>query len=80
MARACGVAVVEANTDQKTAIASEIKLHDAAPAHTSAHVSTRQHAVLRDARSSLHPPVNAFQLLERLARQRVPHVNFWVLA
>jgi hypothetical protein len=41
---------------------------------------TRQHAVLHDARSSLHPPVNAFQLLERLARQRVPHVNFWVLA
>jgi hypothetical protein len=67
------VVVVETDADEEAAVAGEVELHDAASARS----MRRQ---LNTARCQWHAsPVNALELLQRLARLRVPHVYFGVL-
>ena len=67
------VVVVEADADEEAAVAGEVELHDVASARS----RRRQLNSARCQRDA--SPVNAFELLQRLARLRVPHIHFGVL-
>jgi hypothetical protein len=68
------VTVVESDADQEAAVAGKIELHDAAPAPRASACDARDVPVRALA------PVDAPELLERLARLCVPHVYLGVLA